>query len=630
MVPDPNRSNALSFWIGRRTEDWSKDHVRLTRESAVLTAWPPGPEERVKLQISSRSGMTTPALMMTSTFPPLLLSVAAFYAGPMTTSPEQVAGHGGDHIIAAAVDHGVDTLWTLSGAHIFPLLDAAVGGMQGAEAGSGPLRLIDVRHEQTAAFAAEATGKLTRVPGLSAVTAGPGVTNVVSAVTSAWFNGSPMVVVGGRSPDERWGSGALQELDQPPIFSTITKSAETVHAADSLHAAAHAAFTSARTAHRGPTFLDVPMDVLFTDATVDRIAVTSTSFQPDDEELARAAQLISSASAPLLIIGGDVWAAGAEVEALEFVRTARIPVIANGMARGVVPPSEQMLITGARSAAIKRADVVVVIGAPLDFRLGYGSFRGQLIHIVDSPDSIALHATPAVTVAGDLAHALRHLADHVAGSWEPWLEEMSQTHRAAKNRDHELLNSASDPIHPARIYGELLRQLDDDAVVIGDGGDFVSFAGRFIEPARPGCWLDPGPYGCLGTGMGYAMAARVARPSSQVVLLLGDGAAGFSLMDVDSLVRHNLPAVMIVGNNGIWALEKGPMQSLFGYDVAAELRPATRYDEVVRALGGAGELITNPNDIGPALARAFDSGVPYLINVVTDPEAAYPRATTGI
>jgi acetolactate synthase-1/2/3 large subunit len=180
------------------------------------------------------------------------------------------------------------------------------------------------------------------------------------------------------------------------------------------------------------------------------------------------------------------------------------------------------------------------------------------------------------------------------------------------------------------VYGELRRVLDDDAVVIGDGGDFVSFAGRFVEPAMPGRWLDPGPFGCLGTGLGYAAAARLAHPSAQVVLLLGDGAAGFSLMDVDTLVRHNLPVVMVVGNNGVWGLEKGPMQMLYGYDVAADLQPSTRYDEVVRALGGAGELVTDPGEIGPALRRGFDAAVPYLVNVVTDPTAAYPRSTFGV
>jgi acetolactate synthase-1/2/3 large subunit len=166
-------------------------------------------------------------------------------------------------------------------------------------------------------------------------------------------------------------------------------------------------------------------------------------------------------------------------------------------------------------------------------------------------------------------------------------------------------------------------------VVVGDGGDFVSFAGRFIEPARPGGWLDPGPYGCLGTGLGYAMAARVARPSSQVVLLLGDGAAGMSLMDVDTLVRHRLPVVMVVGNNATWALEKHPMRFLYGYDVAADLLP-TRYDEVVQALGGAGETVTEPGAIGAAMDRALAAGVPYLLNVRTDTAVAYPRGTTGV
>jgi acetolactate synthase-1/2/3 large subunit len=190
--------------------------------------------------------------------------------------------------------------------------------------------------------------------------------------------------------------------------------------------------------------------------------------------------------------------------------------------------------------------------------------------------------------------------------------------------------SDADPIHPMRIYGELARVLDDDAVVIGDGGDFVSYAGKYLEPRRPGGWLDPGPYGCLGTGLGYAIAARIARPAGQVVLLLGDGAAGFSLMDADTLVRHRLPVVMICGNNGAWGLEKHPMQALYGYDVAADLQPQCRYDQVVAALGGAGELVTRADGIALALRRAFDSGVPYLVNIATDPGIAYPRSTTGV
>jgi acetolactate synthase-1/2/3 large subunit len=177
------------------------------------------------------------------------------------------------------------------------------------------------------------------------------------------------------------------------------------------------------------------------------------------------------------------------------------------------------------------------------------------------------------------------------------------------------------------VYAALRQVLDRDAVVVCDGGDFVSFAGRYVDSYAPGCWLDPGPYGCLGTGLGYAIAARLARPSSQVVVLLGDGAAGFSLMDVDTLVRHRLPVVMVCGNNGIWGLEKHPMRFLYGYDVAADLQAGCRYDEVVRALGGRGELVTSPGELLPALRRAFESGLPTMVNVLIDPEVAYPRTS---
>ena len=214
--------------------------------------------------------------------------------------------------------------------------------------------------------------------------------------------------------------------------------------------------------------------------------------------------------------------------------------------------------------------------------------------------------------------------------WSAWVTDLQAAVSAAVAGAAALLGAEADPIHPARIYGELLPRLADDAVVIGDGGDFVSFAGKFVEPKRPGGWLDPGPYGCLGAGLGAAIAARIARPSSQVVLLLGDGAAGFSLMDVDTLVRHNLPVVMVMGNNSAWGLEKGPMQMLYGYDVIADLSPSTSYDGVVRALGGGGETVTDPRQIGAALDRAFASGVPYLVNIVTDVEAVYPRASFGV
>jgi acetolactate synthase-1/2/3 large subunit len=559
------------------------------------------------------------------------------------------AAHGGVLAVAAARAHGVSTMFTLSGGHVFPLYDGAVTA-------DPPMRLLDVRHEQTAVFAAEATARLTRTPGLAVLTAGPGVTNGVSAVTTAYFNGSPVVVLAGRAPDYRWGSGSLQEFDHPALLAPITKRAWTEHETAKVGSAVDDAFRLASTAHRGPVFLDIALEALFGQAPSGAIGAGETAGSGaaapadlDPGEFSRIAQLIAGAARPVLVLGSDVWAGGAEHAALQAAEELWLPVITNGQGRGILPAGHELLVTRARAAAFREADLVIVAGTPLDFRLGYGEFGGKdgspaarVVHIADAPGQVAGHCPLAAGYAGDLAAffaalpgAVTAAATSPAGparlAWEEaWLPRLQAAVKDAMTADSALLTSAADPIHPMRIYGELAPLLDDDAVVIGDGGDFVSYAGKYVEPKRPGGWLDPGPYGCLGTGLGYAIAARLARPSGQVVLLLGDGAAGFSLMDVDTLVRHKLPVVMICGNNGIWGLEKHPMQAIYGYDVVADLQPGCRYDQVVTALGGAGELVTKPGDIGPALRRAFDSGVPYLVNVITDPAIAYPRSTTGI
>jgi len=546
-----------------------------------------------------------------------------------------IEGHGGELAVAAARAAGVEVMFTLSGAHVFPMYDGAVKA-------DPPMPLVDVRHEQTAVFAAEATAKLTRRPGLAVLTAGPGVTNGVSAVTSAHFNGVPLVVVGGRAPAYRWGSGALQELDHPPLLAPVTKSATTVaQVADTVDAVSKA-FALACAPHRGPVFLDVPMDQLFSRAQASApVVVAAAPAAPDPGDIAEIAGLLAQASHPLLVLGSDVWTDHAEDAAAALARTMGVAVVTNGMGRGILAGTDPLLVTRARGRAFADADLVLVAGTPLDFRLGYGVFGAapagpaKVVHLADSAGQLATHVELAASAHGDLTLVL----DGIRAAWQQLLRRPSYAHwtaglradaQAAAVRDQDMLTSDRDPIHPARVYGELLRRLESDSVVIGDGGDFVSFAGRFVEPTRPGGWLDPGPYGCLGTGAGYAIAARLARPSAQVVLLMGDGAAGFSLMDVDTMVRHRLPVVMVVGNNGMWGLEKHPMQFLYGYDVAAELRQQTRYDEVVIALGGGGETVSSPADLGAALDRAMASGIPYLVNVLTDPDVAYPRSTTGV
>jgi acetolactate synthase-1/2/3 large subunit len=533
-----------------------------------------------------------------------------------------INAHAGEQAIAALKGFGVDVLFTLNGGHIWPLYEACRN--QG-------VRVVDTRHEQSATFAAEAYAKLTRRPGVAALTAGPGITNGVSAITSAWFNGSPVVVLGGRAPQGRWGAGSLQELDHVPILASITKHATTLTDPAKAGSVVHGAAALAAEPHRGPVFVDFPLDV-FGPTSGDVPAVEhpmGRGVEPDPETVERVAAAIAGAERPALVVGSDVYWAGAWTALAAAVEHLRVPVFTNGLGRGTLPADHELAFLRTRGLLKQRADLVVVVGTPLDFRLGFGRFgTATVAHVVDAESQRAAHVD-VLTVAGDIDATLRAMAEHDGPrtSHEEWIGELRGAEEGARQAEAALLATDADPIKPSRVYGELRRRLERDAVVICDGGDFASYAGKFVEVHQPGCWLDTGPYGCLGNGLGYAIAARVARPEAQVVALLGDGAAGFSLMDADSLVRHGLPVVLVVGNNGMWGLEKHPMQAIYGWDLACDLQPGCRYDEVVRALGGGGETVTDPAQVGPALDRAFASGVPYVVNVVTDPADVYPRSS---
>jgi len=533
-----------------------------------------------------------------------------------------VQGHPGDLTLAALEQFGVRELFTLNGAHVWAFYDAA-------RTRGWPI--YDTRHEQTAAFAAEATAKLTRRPGVAVLTAGPGVTNAVSVVAGASQIGSPLVVLGGRAQQARWGSGALQEFDHVPVLAPLTKLAATLTDPAEAGRMAVAAAAAAMTPHRGPVFLDYPFDLVFTPTEAEVPPVPSLhGVHPDPEEVRRVAELLAAARRPAMLVGSDVHWAGAEAELREVAESFGVPVFANGLGRGCLAADHELSFSRTRGLLRTEADLVVVVGTPLDFRVGFGRFGdATVVHVVDHPDQRATHTTPAVSPAGDLRVVLGQLAawDGDRVDHQSWIERLRDAERAAREADREALRDERDPIRPSRVYGELRRILDRDAVVVCDGGDFASYAGRYVDVYEPGCWLDPGPYGCLGTGIGYAMAARIAHPDRQVVALLGDGAAGFSLMDVDSLVRHRLPVVLVVGNNGIWGLEKHPMRMILGWDVACDLQPGCRYDEVVRALGGAGETVRRPDDLAGALQRAFAAEAPYLVNVLTDPADTYPRTS---
>src|SRR5829696_2469450 len=522
----------------------------------------------------------------------------------MTT--ETTAVHGGRLVARRLAAHGVTKLFTLSGGHLFSVYDGC------REEG---IDIVDVRHESCAAFAAEGWAKVTRTPGVCALTAGPGVTNGMSALGSALQNHSPMLVLGGRAPAMRWGQGSLQEIDHVPFVRPLTRFAATAGSTAEIPGLVDGAWAAALRPHSGPAFVDLPLDHVFMEAEGGEAPPARAPASPTPD-LTRALALLEDAERPVIMAGTNLYWGRGEDALRELAEARGIPVFLNGLARGCLPADHELFFSRARSAALKGADVALVIGVPMDFRLGFGQSFGEETEVV---------VIDAAELEGDLPAILSGLAAGAAPATGPWLEHIRAVEREKREAERELREDPRAPLHPMRLYAELGDVIDRNAIVIGDGGDFVSYAGRVIDSYEPGCWLDPGPFGCLGSGPGYALAAKLARPDRQVVLLLGDGAFGFSGLEFDTLARHGVDVVGVMGNNGIWALEKHPMEFLYGYSVAAELRPATRYDQVVEALGGHGELVERAEDLKPALARAFSAGRPALVNVLTDPAVAYPR-----
>jgi acetolactate synthase I/II/III large subunit len=535
--------------------------------------------------------------------------------------------HGGRLVARRLRAHGVSRLFTLSGGHLFSIYDGC------REEG---IEIVDVRHESTAAFAAEGWAKVTREPGVCALTAGPGVTNGMSAMGSAQANHSPMLVLGGRAPAGRWGMGSLQEIDHIPFVRPLTKLAVTPESTAEIPGLLDEAFAAALAPHSGPAFVDFPMDYVFMEAPEPEGVLDAppprASRGADGAAIERAAELLRSAERPVVMAGTDLYWGHGESELLALAVALRIPVFLNGLARGCVPADHELFFSRARSHALKGADVALVIGVPMDFRLGFGGSFGEdtEIVVIDVAEPVRRHPRPvAAELYGALPATLADLRVAATGGGSSpgarWVEDLRAVETERRAAERAELEDDRSPLHPMRLYAELGRVLDRDAIVIGDGGDYVSYAGRVIDSYQPGCWLDPGPFGCLGAGPGYALAAKLAHPDRQVVLLLGDGAFGFSGMEFDTLARHGVNVVGVMGNNGIWALEKHPMEFLYGYSVAADLRPATRYDQVVQALGCHGELVERPQDVVPALERAFSADVPALVNVLTDPNVVYPR-----
>jgi acetolactate synthase-1/2/3 large subunit len=529
---------------------------------------------------------------------------------------------------------GVSTVFTLSGLHVAPIYAGCV---------DEGVRLVDTRHEQAAAHAADAWARLTRGVGVAIVTAGPGVTDAVTGVANAWAAQSPLVLLGGAAPTFNQGRGSLQELPQVPLFQSITKWADRVPSAELVPSFLAKAFRVARAGRPGPVFLELPWDVLSNgadEALADaQVRYRTAARQPGDPaQLEAALALLARAERPVLVGGSSVWWDDA-VAALERLASATgIPVFLNGMARGCLPPEHPSSFHLSRKEALAAADVVVVVGTPLDFRMGYGTEPtfgpgAKVVQVDVDATEIGRNRPIEIGIVGDARSVLEALGaarlTDAAATWRKLLRE-KETARAEKQRAFE--ESDQTPIHHFRLAKAIdtVAARAGDVTFVGDGGNVVAVAAKTIRARRPGRWLDPGPLGTLGVGAPFAIAAKLLAPERPVCVVQGDGSFGLNGMDYETAVRFGLPMVVVVGNDAAWGQIRIPQRGLYGEEhaVATTLAP-TRYDRVVEALGGKGEHVEKPEELVPALERAFASGTVYCVDVSIDPEAAASSGAAG-
>ncbi|MFO7548398.1 MAG: thiamine pyrophosphate-binding protein [Acidimicrobiia bacterium] len=525
--------------------------------------------------------------------------------------------HGGQVIARGLRAEGVDTIFTLTGGHILPILDGCV--QEG-------IRVVDVRHEQAAAHAAEAYGRLTGRLGVAAVTAGPGVTDAITGVANAWFANTPMLLIGGRHLLRQELKGGLQEMDHPKLFEGITAWAGTAWKVDRL---ADYVATAARHAFAGrgaPVFLDVPMDVQF-DMVEETAVPVPTHYRAqeppgvDPATLDRIIEALNRSERPMIFAGAGSRSPGGN-RLRELAESLQAPTYLNSRARGSLPHGHPLLGVHARSKAFAECDLVLALGVDWDFRTNYGERINPDAVVVqldldptkigwNRPAHLGIVADP-ITVAGQLADQANRFAPDTTGAWTADVMEAEAERQAAA----ELEAEASDrPVMPQRFAREVAGFFGPDAIVAVDGGDIVSTTAKWLQVSTPGHVLDPGPFGTLGTGSPYAIAAKVAFPDKLVGIVYGDGAFGFNAMEFDTMVRLGLPIVAVVGNDGVWSNIKTLHRMFFPDRLVASDLGVRPYHDVVAALGGHGELVEDPAEIRPALERARSSGRPALVNV---------------
>ncbi len=563
--------------------------------------------------------------------------------------------NGGGIIAQILVDHGVRHVFTICGGHISPIL---------TESKKAGIRVVDVRHEATAVYAADAVSRLTGIPGVAAVTAGPGVANCVTPLVNALMAQSPLVLLGGAAATVLRGRGSLQDIDQMSLVRSAVKRAYAVKRNCDLAPVMELAFAFARSGVPGPVFVECPIDLLYDEALVrkwygvksgqaggmslrdratawylkrhlDRIyacdtdspehaIVPSTGPALDRGKAAKAVRIMEKARRPVLVVGSQALVEPGRAPALaRAIGALDIPAFLAGMARGLLGGANPLNFHHRRNEALAAADLVVLAGMPCDFRLNYGraiNLGAAIVAVNRSRRDLRLNRAPGLGVVADPGEFLITCAS-MAGAHPPrgeWMRTLAGNENARRDEIRAFSEENTGLVNPLRLAEMVDDALADESVIVADGGDFVASASYIVRPRGPLSWLDPGVFGTLGVGAGFALGAGLCRPGADVWLLWGDGAAGYGLSELDTFVRHGIPVIAVVGNDACWTQIARDQVEILGDDVATVLRHSD-YHVAAEGLGARGLLVRSEGELGPALRRAVDlarAGAPVLVNAL--------------
>ena len=521
---------------------------------------------------------------------------------------------------------GVEYLFSLVGGHIYSLYDACV------DAG---IRIIDVRHEEAAAHMAEGLALVTGKPGVCVVTAGPGFTNMITGTANAAVANSPIICISGHSPLGEFDTGALQDLNQIDIIRPLTKMSRTVYQTERIPEYIAMAFRHSLAARPGPVYLEIPMDIFFNqvnETTVQMPEDYRTTARPagDPAEIEKALALLRNAQRPVVVAGSGVWWSQAHEELQAFVEKSGMPVFTRNNGRGAVSDRHPLCFGASALSGLFKADVALIVGTQFTYTLASGKFPPELkiIRVDIDPTAIGNNRGIDVGITGDAKNVLKQLIDGIdPGSYNDWIETLQKSKKKRDEKNRPFMESDKVPIHPLRVCNELKNIIDEDTIVCIDGGDIAVFGSMTLPTYAAGQHLANGAssFGCLGVGIPFGLAAKLARPDKKVLVLCGDGSFGLNAMEFCTALRHDLPIVCVISNDGCWGMIKHGMEHVYGADrmVGCDL-PPRNYEKIVEALGGYGERVEQPLEIGPAIERAFASGKPACVNVLTDPTVS-PR-----